>query len=119
MIFTLGDTVVALSAPSQYPHKEVTELIQGKERSASGITHVESFEVRTGMLTYTFADMSTSDYQLLMGFFINTAEGMLHEFALTDDLGIVRTVRFTSPTLNFSNSSFQLWAGSFTVEQVS
>lgn len=118
MIFNLDTTTVTLEKPAQYPYNEATRLVQAKERSASGITHVESFQVLTGDYTYNFEDMSPRDYTVLMEFFVNVAEGMLNEFNLTDDLNVTRLVRFASPDLEFSKDSYELWAGSFSVEQV-
>ncbi|RLC88524.1 MAG: hypothetical protein DRJ03_02635 [Chloroflexi bacterium] len=116
MIFELGADRVELETPAQYPLANETQLVQAKDLSASGITHVESFEVETGKITYVFEDMSDNDYVNVMGWFINTANGMMNKFNLTDDLGVTREVRFTSTRIKFDLNSFRLWYGSFTVE---
>jgi hypothetical protein len=118
MKFTLGSTEVELSAPAQYPLNANTTLSQAREKSASGVTHVEDFAIETTTKTYNFVDMPTTDFQLLLSFFLDEAEGMLNAFQLTDDIGGTTTVRFTEPVLAFVNTSYELWSGSFTVEAV-
>jgi hypothetical protein len=118
MIFELGSLLVELEAPAQYPHDAGTTLIQARDTSASGVPHIESFEVQTDKSTYVFVDMSQSDYVAVLEWFVNTAEGMLNSFDLTDDLGVTTEVRFTSPEIRFKKNSYGLWSGSFTVESV-
>lgn len=119
MIFTKDSIVVTLEAPAQYPHGVVPKRIQASETSSSGIKHVEDYNVVIEDNSYSFADMSQNDYELLMGFFINTAQGKLYKFNLTNDLGVTKTVRFTTSQLNFRMNSYSLWNGSFSVEEES
>ena len=116
MEFYLDPDTVTLDDPAQYPSSQDTMLVQARERSASGISQVEDFVVQVGTWTYAFKDMSDADYVLLMDWFINKAEGMLNQFQLTDDLGNVNIVRFTTPRLNFITNFLDLWDGKFTVE---
>jgi len=116
--FEIGSTIVILDSPAQYPLQPSYSKVQAKDKSASGITHVESFQVQTNNHIFTFADMSQDDYQRLLNFFLNDADGMLNEFYLTDDLDEVRFVRFDSPKISFSQNSIGLWNGSFSVEEV-
>jgi len=118
MIFTYGATVVTLDSPAQYPLVNSTMLVQAKDKSASGVTHVESFNVRTNLFNYSFVDISDTDYIKIIEFFLNVVDGMLLEFLLTDDLSVTRTVRFTEPTLNFTKNSYGLWSGNFQVEEI-
>ena len=119
MIFQLDTTIMTLDHPAQYPLTSNTKLIQTKDRSASGITHVEDFEVTTNEYKYNFVNMGDIDYSKLLDWFLNITNGMMLEFLLTDDLGTQRLVRFLEPTLNFTKDSFQLWSGSFSVEYLS
>lgn len=118
MIFDLDANHMELASPAQYPQNQNTKLVQAKERTATGVTHVEDFSVRIGTYTYNFVDMSQDDYVLLMDWFVNISEGMVNSFYLTDDFGIERLVRFTTATLSFTNTSYIHWNGSFTVEVV-
>lgn len=119
MIFEKDGIEVELDTPAQYPYKPNTTLSQAKDKSASGVTHVENFELQTDTFTYTFVDASDNDYQKIMEFFVNEAGGMLNTFNLTDDYGTTREVRFTTSALSFQSSSLGLWKGSFTVEAIS
>jgi len=118
MIFELGTNRFETNAPAQYPAVVSTKLIQAKDTSASGIVHVESFNVIENKYTYVFVDASESVYIGIMEWFINIAQGMLNVFTLTDDLGIVRTVRFLDSQLEGNNTAFQLWDITFSVEVV-
>jgi hypothetical protein len=119
MIFTLGtEHTFTFRDPAQYPLGNNTELIQAKERSSSGITHIESFEVQINSFTYNFTNMPQVDYNGLIEWFVNVADGMLNTFELTDDYSITRTVRFLKPTLDFTQNSVGLWDGSFSVEEI-
>jgi hypothetical protein len=115
MILSYNSTTADIGC-AQYPNPKDTELIQAKERSASGITYTEDFSVEINTTTYNFIDMELLDYIALMEFFVNTVVGMMNQFTLTDDKGDSYTVRFTQSKLPFSETSFELWAGSFTVE---
>lgn len=103
---------------AQYPAKHDTELIQVKERSASGVVYTEDFNVSIGSTTYNFLDMSTEDYVTLMEFFLNEVNGMMEEFRLEDDRGVTSLVKFTTPKLPFTETYLGLWAGYFTVENI-
>ncbi len=116
MIFYKDGLAVTLDSPAQYPYTQNTQLSQVKELSGSGITHVEDFDVLTGTYTYNFEDISNEDHTKIIEWFTNTAEGMLNVFELTDDLGVVRDVRFTESRLEFALNDYGLWGGSFTVE---
>lgn len=118
MIFEKDGVTVTLDAPAQYPLANSTTFVQAMDRSASGVVHVENFEVQTNSMTYNFANASDADYLKIMEWFVNTTVGMLEQFYLTDDLGVRRLVRFTAPNLNFTKTSYGLWSGSFTVEEV-
>jgi hypothetical protein len=118
MIFTRGLETITLASPAQYPAGYDYSIVQAKDKSASGVTHVESFVVRTNLANYSFVDMSEADYLALLTWFLDIADGMINDFQLTDDLGRTATVRFTEPRLHFEATSYGLWAGSFQVEEI-
>lgn len=117
MIFQLGSLIVELDSPAQYPLTPDIELVQAMEESASGITHVEDFSVQKNTITYNFIDISDADYQAILSWFINVAEGMMNPFSLTDDFGSTSVVRFTTPRISFPKNNFGLRDGSFTVKE--
>jgi len=117
MILQRGPDVVEIGM-AQYPLNRKSELVQVRERSASGVTYTEDFSIQIGAVTYNFSDMSADYYIALMEFFVNSAEGMLHEFKIVDDRGAESTVKFTTPTLAFNETFMDLWEGSFTVEEI-
>ncbi len=118
MRFELGATYFQFEDPAQYPYSPATKLIQAKDNSSSGIPHVESFLVQTDKWTYNFEDMSDYDYNGLLDWFVNIADGMMNEFTVINDLGVTAVVRFTTDEINFISNDFGLWSGSFQVERV-
>ncbi len=118
MIFEKDTLRFEMLTPAQYPMSHNTELVQARDKSSSGIVHIEDFEVMTNTITFNFVNLLNSDYNDLMNWFLNVSVGMLNTFHLTDDLTIRRLVRFTTPTLAFSKDSYNHYNGSFTVEEV-
>ncbi len=118
MRFESGSTYFQFEDPAQYPHSPTTTLSQAKDGSSSGVQHVESFLIQTDTWTYSFEDMSDNDYNGLLDWFVNVADGMMNEFTLINDLGVTTVVRFTVDELKFRSNYLGLWEGSFPVEQV-
>ncbi len=102
---------------AQYPAKFAVDIVQVKEKSASGIIYREDFSVATNNITYRFEDMETLNYQMLMNFFLNIVNGMMEQFVLKDDTGYSIACHFADPKLSFTKTSFELWAGTFSVER--
>jgi len=115
--FELGTKTVTLDSPAQYPYKQNTSLAQAKEQSSTGVTHVEDFQLKNGTFTYIFNDMSDNDHAKLLDFFVNDAVGMFHKYYLTDDIGVRRLMRFTSPDFDFETDFKGLWQGQFSAEE--
>ncbi len=117
MILTYGGTDYDIGC-SQYPASAKVDVIQVKEKSASGVIYREDFSVRTTELTYKFENMKTIDYRVLIDFFINVVNCTMRTFQLADDAGGVISCNFVTPSLKFTKTNYELWAGSFSVEAV-
>jgi len=118
MKLTIGGYSLTLQNPAQYPHRQDHEMIQVKETSATGTAHIEEFNILKSTYVYFFEDMPDDDYLDLLDFFISNARGQVNEFTLEDDIGFAKLVRFTQPRLNFTTNHYNLWTGSFEVEEV-
>jgi len=118
MIFELDTTIVTLQEPAQWPYPTGFKLSQATEKSASGVPHVEDFDVRTGTFTYHFEEMPDADYLAVVDFFLNIAVAMMNNFYLTDDLGVRRLVHFVEDNIQFQQTYLDQWAGYFIVEEV-
>jgi hypothetical protein len=116
MFFRLGVDSLDIRTPISYPYPQRKEIVQAKERSASGITHIESFDVTTTTRSYSYEDLPTDEFQALVNWFENVANGMENVFEVTDDLGEQFDARFTSPILDFNLTGHDLWGGSFALE---
>lgn len=115
MILTYDTTSIDIGY-SQYPYTTNTEIVQVKERSASGVPHTEDYSVVMDTMKFSFVDMPTAEFVLLSDFYLNTVRGMTTEFTLQDDKENTYTVNFASSSLAFNETSHELWSGSFTVE---
>jgi hypothetical protein len=100
MKFIYEGTELEFSVPASLPYRNRTKLVQVKDYSASGVTHVEDFEVQAGSFDVTFQEMPHADYVALLDWHVNIAVGMLNSFTFVDDLGEVYNVRFLSPELS-------------------
>jgi len=116
MILTHNSTSIDIGE-AQYPSGAKSELIQVKERSASGVPHTEDYNVEINEMSFSFVDMKELIYLALVDFHLNVVLGMSEEFTLDDDKGNSYTVNFTSPIIDFKNTSFELWSGKFNVEK--
>jgi hypothetical protein len=79
-------------------------MVQVKDYSASGVAHVEDFEVTQGSLSVVFENMPETDYIALLDWHVNIAEGMMHAFEMTDDMGDVYMVRFITAEITGENT---------------
>jgi hypothetical protein len=119
MIFDFGGTIYEPDCPASYPGNGGTELIQAKEKSSSGIVHVESFNVKSKIQEYTLEELTLTDYLDFMDFFVNVVGGQMEEFEFTNDYGETETVRFTSSELSHQNTEYNMYSVGFSVEAVS
>ena len=118
MKFILGVNTIEFSIPATYPYGRSTELVQVKDKTASGVVHVEDFSVVTNELKVSFKDLPEADYLALLDWHVNIAQGMLYPFDMTDDLGDTYHVRFLSSEISGNLTAFELWDVSFIVEEV-
>ena len=104
MRFYLDNQELVFSVPASLPYSNRTKLVQVKDYSASGITHVEDFEVVSGSLNITFQELPQNDYTALLDWHVNVAEGMKNVFGMEDDLGQIFNVRFMAPEIAGENT---------------
>ncbi len=117
MKFTYDGITVDIGC-AQFPYGDDVELVQVKERSASGVPYVENFNVQIDRRTYAFVDMLQEDYVRMMEFFLNTVNGIMNVFTVEDDIGDTFTARFDKPIKSFKLTSYRKWQGVFTLETV-
>jgi hypothetical protein len=103
---------------AEYPYEPKTEMVVAEERTASGVRHVEHYNVEIGTMTFNFKLMPDDIYRKLVDWFLNVAVGPLHEFELINDFGDSFMVKFSDKTIEFRNVDYNIWSGKFTVEVV-
>jgi hypothetical protein len=123
MKFVYGSDVFEPTVKHSYPYPELIKLVQVKDTTASGTTHVETFDVVITGRTLKFEEMPHDDYQGLIDWFLNIVDGMGEVFEFYDDAGDFYNVRFASEKISFSMIGASVddepvWAGTVALEVV-
>lgn len=118
MRFYLGDNVLVFDDPSQYPGVSPLEKIQTIDRSADGSLHVEDFRTSIRGRELTFTNMSKADYEGLLNWFDNVANGAANSFYFEDEKGATNEVVISTNVYSFSETSYELYSGSLSLEYV-
>ena len=116
MKFILDTNELEFDTPSQYPGVEPIEKIQAIDRAADGDIKVENFKVSIKSRTLTFTDLPKTVYDQLRFWFDVVSDGAANTFTFIDEEGLSQTVRITSNIYSFQQTSFQLYAGTITLE---
>jgi len=117
MKFQLGSDSIEIPTPANYPGGRTNEIIQVSERSAAGVTHVETYELKLKSYEFSYSELPTDQYSDLINWFNDIAMGMQNIFTVIDDLGETYEARFTTSILKFQITGFEQWGGSFTLEE--
>jgi hypothetical protein len=116
MKFQSGALILQFEAAGDYPAVRRNEVIQVTDRNAAGALQVETLGIKIKSRVINFTMMPKADYIALVEWFLDVANASANTFDFTDEYGDVGTVRFTSPILNFPETSFELYEGSITLE---
>ena len=116
--FEYNGDVLEFIDGSDYPAKSTTELFQVQDRTAAGTVQIENLGITTGTRTLNFTLMTTSDYNMLMDWFLYTVNGGEKEFNFTDEYGITKPVRFISDKMEFTETYHNRHSGRVILEYV-
>jgi hypothetical protein len=104
--------------PSQYPTSKPLQKRQITDRTADGDLQVENFNINVKTRTLNFVDMSKHDYDGLLEWFDNVADGAANTFSFEDEWGDISTMRIISNVYDFPETSYQRYSGSLILEHV-
>jgi hypothetical protein len=116
--FQSGAVIFETECGADYPAGRNNQIVQVSDRTAAGVMQVETLGIHIEQRTLSWSLMPLSEYTALLDFFLNAVNAGEKTFEFTDERGRVGTVRFTSSKLNFRETSFQRFAGSFTLEYI-
>ena len=118
MNFKQGTNELFFEAGGDYPASRPVELFQVQDRTAAGILQVEDLGVQTRRRVITFNLMSKADYDALLDWFLNIANGGMIDFEFTDEKGFTGTVKITDQIIDFIETSYESYSGTLNVEYV-
>ena len=116
MKFTLGTDTLEIKTPVSYSMPVNDEIIQVKARSASGVSHVESYGNKIRVIKYNYDEISTAEAESLLNWFLNVSNGMEFPFTIEDDLGNTFEGSFVESTLPLELTAYDIWTVSFNIE---
>lgn len=116
MKFVSGINTLEFGRGGNYSAPRPVEIVQAKERSASGIPHVESFGVLLQSRTINFDSIPLEEYVELLNWFVNVANGQENNFYFFDERNDMFVVSFSASTLNLPETSYRRFSGAVVLE---
>lgn len=102
----------------QYPVSKPVEKIQATDRTASGALQVESLGLNIETRRLVFKNLPQTDYDDLVDWFNNIADGAANTFEYYDETGASMTVRIISKKLDFPQTYHEQYSGELLLEVV-
>lgn len=116
MQFKYGATELNFSQGASYPAERPFELTQVIDRTAAGTLQVEDLGVDIERRVLSWELMPKADYDALLDWFVNVAQGAKNVFSFTDEYGRVGDVRIISPIFDFRETSWERYRGELILE---
>ncbi len=116
--FELGATLVDFEVSISYPARRPIEKSQILDRTAAGTLRVESYGVTIKTFPLRFVKITQNDYDDLIDFFDNKANGALNSFTYYDEDAVTHTVRFVNSKLDFEQENINQYTGAVELEEV-
>ena len=118
MKFVYLTTTLQFQEGASYPAVRPIKKVQVSDRTAGGKFQVENLGVTIRGRNLVFEDMLKTDHDNLKNFFDVVVNGMEKVFQFTDERGVTKDSRFTTPDFIFSEDDFELFSGSLPLEYV-
>lgn len=116
--FELGSTLVEFEVSISYPARRPLRKSQVLDRTAAGTLRVESYGVTVRTFPLRFFKITETDYDNLVDFFDNKANGALNSFTYYDEKGVTHTVRFINDDLDLNQVDINQYSGTVELEKV-
>lgn len=118
MKFEIDGYTFEFEADAEYPAGRRVETSQARDRLASGKIRIENYNFYYKTRRLNFLTMSQNDYNSLIDFFINKTDNGTKEFSFTDEYESVGIVVFVDPYIDFNETDFDIFEGSFSLEYI-
>lgn len=116
--FVLGANELQFSKGIRYPVARPVEKVQVIDRTGSGALQVEDLGVAIKTFPIVFKSLPEADYQALRVWHNIIANGAANVFTYYDEAGAAWQVRMLTTTLQFTETSYQRFAGELLLEVV-
>lgn len=116
--FVLNDQTLTLSHCLAYPLNRPLEKIQVVDRSAAGTLEVENLGPDINTRPLVFIGLPMEDYNGLVNWFDNIANGAENQFTYYDEEGNSLSVVIVSPAIDFPQTAHQSYSGELLLEVV-
>lgn len=116
--FELGSDFLQFEYPAQYPAERPVKKYVVTDRTAAGVLQREDLSITTKQRTLYFEDMSKDNYDALVNWFENIAQGSKNAFTMIDERQYTGTVVILDDEINFPEIDFELHTGQMTVEYI-
>jgi hypothetical protein len=116
--FVLGSNVLQFSRGIQYPVQKPVEKLQVVDRTGGGTLQIEELGVTIRRFPITFKGLPQADYEALLNWHNQIANGAENVFTYYDEDGLTHTVRLLTTTIDFQQTSYQRFSGDLLLEVV-
>lgn len=116
--FELGSDTLQFEVSKSFPDSNPIRKIQIKDRTASGKLRVEDLGVAIYTKNLNLISITKNDYDGLVDWFENKANGAVNSFTYYDQYGATFTVRMINDTLDITQIGVNRYSGEITLEVV-
>jgi hypothetical protein len=116
--FVFGADVLQFSRGIRYPVARPSQAVQAVDRTGAGTLQVETLGPNIRHRRLIFKNLPLADYNALVNWYENIAEGAAKQFTYYDETGAPMTVRLLSEAVDFPETSYQRYAGELLLEVV-
>ncbi len=116
--FVLGAQQIQFSKGIRYPVNKPAERLQAVSRSAGGSTRTEDLGITIRSRILRFKNLPVADWLALCDWYDNIVYGAGLEFTYYDEIGESMLVIMRSNPADFSETSYQRYAGELELEVV-
>lgn len=118
MRFDSGAVSLQFQVGGSYPSSGPVQILGVQDRTAAGTFQYERLGLSFARRAIRFQFMPTADYEALVNWFLNVAQGGANSFTFTDEYGAQGEVVITDTGLNFQEDYLGRWSGTLNLEYI-
>lgn len=119
MRFDSGAVSLVFTRGGTYPSSGPVQVLGVQDRTAAGTFQYERLGLAFARRAIRFEFMTTDDYNALVNWFMNVAQGGANSFTFTDEFGQVGEVVIIDQQLQFVEDYLNCWSGTLNLEYLS